>query len=152
MAAGPSRWSWTRVRRADRDGVGGPGRSRPIFHRLEDRIRAHVILCWLALLLIRVAETRTGDTWRNLRHELDRLHLGEFTGPVGTVAQRTDITAQQHAILRALDVDAPPASSTSVPPAADPRTTPAPRQVVMPPGESRCQADGLQELDRYLTD
>src|SRR4051794_38798695 len=29
---------------------------RPVFHRLEDRIRAHVLLCWLALLLIRVVE------------------------------------------------------------------------------------------------
>ena len=81
---------------------------RPIFHRLEDRIRAHVILCWLALLLIRVAEATTGDTWRRLRQELDRLHVGTFTGPAGTVAQRTDITGRQHAILRALDVDAPP--------------------------------------------
>jgi hypothetical protein len=35
-------------------------------------MRAHVQLCWLALLFIRVAETRAGDTWRNLRHELDR--------------------------------------------------------------------------------
>ena len=35
---------------------------RPVHHRLEDRIRAHVILCWLALLLIRIIETTTGDT------------------------------------------------------------------------------------------
>ena len=48
---------------------------RPVYHHREDRIRAHIQLCWLALLLIRVAETRTGDTWRNLRHELDRMHL-----------------------------------------------------------------------------
>ena len=34
---------------------------RPVYHRREDRIRAHVLLCWLALLLIRVAETSTGD-------------------------------------------------------------------------------------------
>ena len=27
-----------------------------MFHRLEHRIRAHVLLSWLALLLIRVAE------------------------------------------------------------------------------------------------
>jgi hypothetical protein len=32
---------------------------RPVFHRLEPRIRAHVRLCWLVLLLIRVAERRT---------------------------------------------------------------------------------------------
>ncbi|MFG2525409.1 hypothetical protein [Streptomyces sp. NPDC048527] len=31
---------------------------RPVYHRREDRIRAHVLLCWLALLLIRVAEYR----------------------------------------------------------------------------------------------
>ena len=36
---------------------------RPVYHRREDRIRAHVLLCWLALLLIRVAETTTGETW-----------------------------------------------------------------------------------------
>ncbi len=28
---------------------------RPVYHRLEDRIRAHVLLSWLALLLVRVA-------------------------------------------------------------------------------------------------
>jgi Transposase len=31
---------------------------RPVYHRLDDRIRAHVLLCWLALLLVRVAERR----------------------------------------------------------------------------------------------
>jgi transposase len=33
---------------------------RPVYHRREDRIRAHVLLCWLALLLIRIIETTTG--------------------------------------------------------------------------------------------
>jgi len=80
---------------------------RPVFHRLEDRIRAHVLLCWLALLLIRLAETATDDTWRNLRHELDRMHLGEFAGPAGRVLQRTDTTPGQAAIFRALDVAEP---------------------------------------------
>jgi transposase len=28
---------------------------RPVYHRLEERIRVHVLLCWLALLLVRVA-------------------------------------------------------------------------------------------------
>jgi transposase len=36
---------------------------RPVYHRLEDRIPAHVLLCWLALLLARVVETRTNTTW-----------------------------------------------------------------------------------------
>jgi hypothetical protein len=80
---------------------------RPVFHRLEHRIRAHVLLCWLALLLIRIAETHTGDTWRNLRHELDRMHLGTFTGAAGTVRRRTATTTGQAAILRALDLAEP---------------------------------------------
>ena len=35
---------------------------RPIYHRKEERIRAHVLLSFLALLLTRVAETRAHDT------------------------------------------------------------------------------------------
>ncbi len=54
---------------------------RPIHHRKEDRIRAHVLLCWLALLLIRIAENQTNQTWCNLRDELQHMHLGTFTGP-----------------------------------------------------------------------
>jgi len=81
---------------------------RPVFHRLEDRIRAHVLLCWLALLLIRIAETETGDTWRNLRHQLDQIHLIELAGTTGRVHQRTELTAAQTRILAALNVGEPP--------------------------------------------
>ena len=52
-------------------------------HRLEERIRAHV-LPLAALLLIRIAENTTGQTWPAMRRELDRIHLGTFTGPAGT--------------------------------------------------------------------
>src|SRR6201997_5683840 len=48
---------------------------RPVYHRLEERIRAHVLLCWLALLLVRILETRAGATWPGMRRELDRLHV-----------------------------------------------------------------------------
>ena len=81
---------------------------RPVHHRKEDRIRAHVLLCWLALLLIRIAENQAHDTWHNLRDELQRMHLGTFTGPAGTSRQRTELTASQQRILRALGVAQPP--------------------------------------------
>jgi len=81
---------------------------RPVHHRKEDRIRAHVLLCWLALLLIRIAENQAGDTWRNLRDELQRMHLGTFIGPAGTSRQRTELTARHRDILRALGVAHPP--------------------------------------------
>jgi hypothetical protein len=90
---------------------------RPVHHRKEDRIRAHVLLCWLALLLIRIAENQAGDTWRNLRDELQRIHLGTFTGPAGTSRQRTELTARQRDILRALNVAQPPLFLDLQPPA-----------------------------------
>jgi hypothetical protein len=91
---------------------------RPIYHRREDRIRAHVLLCWLALLLIRIAETTTGRTWTSVRAELQRLHVGTFTGPAGTFRQRTELTAEQRAILGALGLPAPPRVLTATPAAA----------------------------------
>jgi hypothetical protein len=81
---------------------------RPVYRHREDRIRAHVQLCWLALLLIRVAETRTGDTWRNLRHQLDRMHLVTFATADGRVAQRSALTGDHKTILAALDLPEPP--------------------------------------------
>jgi transposase len=81
---------------------------RPVYHRREDRIRAHVILCWLALLLARIAENAAGQTWPELRRELDRVHVGTFTGPAATFQQRTGLTRTQRGILKALQIDAPP--------------------------------------------
>jgi len=80
---------------------------RPVFHHRQDRIRAHVQLCALALLLIRVVENTTGDTWTNVRHELDRMHLVTLATDQGTVAQRTALTAGQKTILAALDLPEP---------------------------------------------
>jgi IS4 transposase len=91
---------------------------RPVYHRREDRIRAHVLLCWLALLLIRIIETTTGRTWTHVRAELQRLHVGTFTGPAGTFRQRTELTAEQKAILGALGLTAPPRVLTATPTAA----------------------------------
>jgi transposase len=80
---------------------------RPVYHRKEERIRAHVILCWLALLLIRIAETTAGATWNKITDELAQLTLGTFTGPAGTLRQTADLTPAQHAILDSLQIPNP---------------------------------------------
>ncbi len=95
------------VERGWRD-MKGALRLRPVFHHREDRIRAHVQLCWLALLLIRVAENAAGETWRNLHHELDRMHLVTLATRDGRVAQRSAATPGQQAIFGALDLREPP--------------------------------------------
>ena len=81
---------------------------RPVYHRKEERIRAHVILCWLALLLIRIAETTARTTWNKITDELGLLTLGTFTGPAGTNRQRTELTPGQRSILHALQLPEPP--------------------------------------------
>jgi hypothetical protein len=80
---------------------------RPVYHRLEARIRAHVLLCWLALLLVRIVETKTGATWAAVREDLHDLHAGVFTGPAGTFTQTSTPTPAARAVLTALDIDPP---------------------------------------------
>ena len=80
---------------------------RPVYHRKEDRIRAHVILCWLALLLMRVAENTTGQTWNKIRAELQRQHAVTWTGPAGTFRQATDLTKPQRVLYTALSIEPP---------------------------------------------
>jgi hypothetical protein len=98
---------------------------RPVYHRREDRIRAHVQLCWLALLVLRIAETQVGDTWRNIRNELDRMHLVTMTTSKGTVSQRSELTPGQRHILAALTLAEPPLFFDFTP-ASDPDPTPTP--------------------------
>jgi transposase len=81
---------------------------RPVYHRKEDRSRAHVLLCWLALLLVRTIETSCGEGWPSLRHQLQRIKLGTFAGPAGTFRQRTELTGPQRAILAKLQLAEPP--------------------------------------------
>ena len=80
---------------------------RPMYHRVSDRIRAHVLLCWLALLLVRVAENQVGDTWPRIRTQLERIRIVEIDAPEGEIAQRTDITPAQKHILSSLGVPEP---------------------------------------------
>jgi hypothetical protein len=74
------------------------------------------VICWLALLLIRFAERLAGDTWRNLRRELERLHLVTLAGAAGQVQQTTRLTDPQRENLARLAI-APPPTLTSLTPA-----------------------------------
>ncbi len=96
---------------------------RPVYHRLEERIRAHVLLCWLALLLVRIAENQAGQTWPAMRRELDRIHLGTFTGPAGTFQQRTELARPARDLLAKLSID-PPRKIRELTPPPDPGSTP----------------------------
>jgi transposase len=81
---------------------------RPVFHRLEHRIRAHVLLCWLALLLTRVAERACEQSWRRISRETSRLQQVTLAGEAGTIVQTTPLRPTQRAIYQALSIDPPP--------------------------------------------
>jgi len=80
---------------------------RPVFHRREDRIRSHVLVCFLALVIIRVAELRAQNTWRAIGDQLGQIKLG-FRSPAGEFTQRTELSAEQRQLLKTLGVPEPP--------------------------------------------
>jgi transposase len=80
---------------------------RPVYHSKDERIRAHVLICWLALMLVRIAEVETGLSWDRIRNEMDRQHLGEFFGASGRILQRTELSSAQRNILKNLKIKPP---------------------------------------------
>ena len=80
---------------------------RPIYHTRDDRIKTHVLLCWLALLLVRVAEVETGLSWEKIKTTMERLHLGEFVNKDGRILQCTELTKEQRNILKKLKIPYP---------------------------------------------
>lgn len=81
---------------------------RTVYHRLDDRMRAHVLLCWLALLLVRVIETKTGLTWSKLRKNLECMALVELVTPDGRILQRATTRREHSRVFTALGLKEPP--------------------------------------------
>ena len=95
-------------------------RMRPVFHYRPWRIQAHVTISMLALLLERIVEIRAGDTWRNVRAQLERVKVIEYDRGDVRVQQTTDLGAETDALLRKLKVATPPKlhAVAATPPAA----------------------------------
>ena len=81
---------------------------RPVYHRKDERFRSHVTLCWLALLLVRLAEVETGLSWDRIRSTLDRIQMGEFLHKNGRILQRSELSQEQYNILKKLQIKPPP--------------------------------------------
>jgi transposase len=61
-------------------------KSRPIFHYTQEAIRAHVLICFMALMIAKYLEIKTGRSLRQIRDELWQVQeaniLDERTGEV----------------------------------------------------------------------
>ena len=80
---------------------------RPNYHSRHDRIRCHIFLCFLALVLVRIAEHKGNKTWASIRKEMNRLCIGELEIDTKTVYQLTELTKAQKDILTRLNIDIP---------------------------------------------
>ncbi len=81
---------------------------RPIHHRTESRIQAHVGICMLTYFLERLAELRTEEPFARIRDELQRLAAVTWRDGNGTIVQSSRPTPRAKGILKAAGLDVPP--------------------------------------------
>ncbi len=81
---------------------------RPVHHWLPWRIQAHVTITVLSLLLERIAEIRTGDSWRNVRAKLETIKVVEYERAGVRVHQTTELRRDVAVLLAKLGVKPPP--------------------------------------------
>lgn len=80
---------------------------RPMFHRANRRIEAHVKLCVLSLLIQRVAELECKSSWMRLRESLRRLQATEFRTAERHFFQRNVVPSEAARILKQLKIPTP---------------------------------------------
>jgi transposase len=79
----------------------------PLYHRMEDRIQAHVKICVLALLIERVIEDSTGKTWTEIDDTLTILQVTKYRSEVYEVNQRNEPSKEVKEMLKALKLPVP---------------------------------------------
>jgi transposase len=87
---------------------------RPVYHRNRERIEAHVLICWLALLLIRIIETESGISWHQIKKNFSNLQAGIHDTKHGPVIQSNPLKSEQKRVLDAVHVK-PPARYLHIP-------------------------------------
>jgi transposase len=80
----------------------------PVQHRTSERIAAHVHVCVLAYLLIRVAENRAQAGWEQIREEVARISLTELTTDRASVLQTKALTKAERDLLNSCKAPPPP--------------------------------------------
>jgi hypothetical protein len=83
-------------------------RLRPVYHYRPWRIHAHVTITVLGLLLERIIEIRTGDTWRNVLDKLQTIKVVEYEHDGVRVRQTTELRPDVQQLLARLKIPTPP--------------------------------------------
>jgi len=77
-------------------------KARPIFHFTQEAIRSHVLVCFMALMMGKYLEIKTGRSLRQIRDELWQVHEAnirdELTGEVHILRMDTHELANSELI------------------------------------------------------
>jgi transposase len=93
----------------------------PVYHRLPQRIRAHALICFMALVLYRVMRMRLKAAKRSespttLLEQLKRIHQQTVETSEGTtLTGLTEITPAQKSLFAALELTPPTPSDLAKP-------------------------------------
>ncbi|MBF0444016.1 MAG: hypothetical protein HQL68_00375 [Magnetococcales bacterium] len=79
----------------------------PMFHRLADRVEAHVKICVLALLIERVVELTCEQPWPRVREILRTLQISEYHTENFQFFQRNLPTSKVSDIFKKLETPLP---------------------------------------------
>lgn len=79
----------------------------PNYHSSEDRIRCHIFLCFIALVLVRIVENKTQKSWMKIRKTLMRIHYGEFIVERKKIFQLTELSNEHVNIFKSLNISDP---------------------------------------------
>lgn len=80
---------------------------RPVYHRLDDRIRSHILICWMAMVLVRYAEEKTGATWFSISRTLDDITAGLIETKSSTLWYTSRISDEAKELFSKLSMKVP---------------------------------------------
>lgn len=76
-------------------------------HRLDDRIRSHILICWMAMVLVRYAEEKTGLTWFSINRTLDDITAGLIETKSSTLWYTSQISDEAKYLFSKLSLKLP---------------------------------------------
>jgi len=80
---------------------------RPVYHRLDDRIRSHILICWLAMVLVRYAENLADRSWYQIEKALSDVTAGLIENDNVSLWYCSDISDEAKDIFKRLNIDVP---------------------------------------------
>ena len=79
-------------------------RVRPMIHYANRRIEAHVRFCVLVLIIQRLAERRTGMTWRRIAESVYDIHAVRIEVENKSIVRSTEIKPEHEKLMKTLGI------------------------------------------------